>query len=120
MLQDLDRRDTAVLKGLAITAIVLHNYFHLVSRVDQNEFTFDPGRFRVLLQMAPHPEMAIQAFFSFFGHFGVQIFVFLSAYGLSKSCWDRPEPWATFVWGRVKKLYPMFGLVVLPWIIAST
>jgi len=120
MLKGLDVRDTAVLKGLAISAIVLHNYFHVVSPVHENEFTFDPSRFRIFLQTITHPALATQAVFSFFGHFGVQIFIFLSAYGLAKSHWDTPEPWASFLRGRVKKLYPMFGLVVLPWIIGLT
>ena len=88
MLRDLDLKDTSILKGLAISAIVLHNYFHVVSPVHQNEFTFDPARFQVFLHTVARPELATQAVFSFFGHFGVQIFIFLSAYGLTKSHWD--------------------------------
>lgn len=118
MIRALDRRDTTVLKGLAIAAIVFHNFFHFVSPARQNEFTFDPARFPVFLHTVVQPDLAIQAIFSFFGHFGVQVFVFLSAYGLSMSHWDDPAPWARFLWGRVKKLYPAMGLVVLPWFLA--
>lgn len=118
MLRDLDKRDTAVLKGIAISAIVFHNFFHVVSPAHQNEFTFDPARFPVFLATVSHPQLAIQALFTFFGHFGVQIFIFLSAYGLTKSHWDDPAGWGIFVVGRVKKLYPTFGLVVLPWVLA--
>lgn len=118
MLRNLDFKDTTILKGLAISAIVLHNYFHAVSPVQENEFTVDPTRFRLFVHTIADPAQAIQAWFSFFGHFGVSIFVFLSAYGLAKSYWDdRDHPWGGFVWGRVKKLYPIFGLVILPWII---
>jgi peptidoglycan/LPS O-acetylase OafA/YrhL len=62
------------------------------------------------------PTQSIQAIFSFFGQFGVQAFVFLSAYGLAKSHWNDPSDWATFMWSRVKKLYPMFGLAMFTWL----
>jgi peptidoglycan/LPS O-acetylase OafA/YrhL len=117
MLRDLSHKDTAILKGMAISAIIFHDFIHWISPVRENEFTFDPSRFRIFLQTVPHPELAVQAVFSFFGHFGVQIFIFLSAYGLAKSHWDKPEPWAAFMWGRCKKLYPMFGLVIVPWML---
>jgi peptidoglycan/LPS O-acetylase OafA/YrhL len=117
LLWDLDPRDTAVLKALAIAGIVLHNFFHAVSPARQNEFTFDPQRWMVFLHTASQPVLALQAFFSFFGHFGVQIFVFLSAYGLAKSHWADPAGWTRFMAGRVRKLYPAFGLIVVPWVI---
>lgn len=121
MLIDLDKRDTKVLKGLAISAIVFHNYFHVVSPARQNEFHFDPRRFWLFLQTVEQPEQSIQALFSFFGHFGVQVFIFLSAYGLARSDWNSPSDWATFMWLRVKKLYPLFAVAVISWImLAST
>src|SRR5260221_10559693 len=98
MLSDLNKRDTTVLKGLAITAIVLHNFFHLVSPVHPNEFAFDAARFRLFLDIVKHPSLMLQAFFSFFGHYGVQIFIFLSAYGLAKSHWADSSDWITFMW----------------------
>jgi peptidoglycan/LPS O-acetylase OafA/YrhL len=120
MLSDHDVRDTAILKGLAITAIVLHNFFHFVSPAQENEFTFDQARFRLFLESVHQPPLAIQAIFSFFGHFGVQIFIFLSAYGLAKSYWDGLPRWTTFMAGRIRKLFPKFGLIVLPWFITFT
>src|SRR5258708_38928610 len=119
LLWTLDTRDTIVLKGMAISAIVFHNFFHLVGAVHENEFTFDPRRFLIFLHTVRQPALAIQACFSFLGHFGVQIFIFLSAYGLAKSHWDLQESWGTFMAGRVKKLYPVFGLVVVPWFTAT-
>jgi peptidoglycan/LPS O-acetylase OafA/YrhL len=113
--RELDKKDTAILKGLAISAIVFHNFFHLVVPVHENEFSFDAGRFPVFLQYLAHPATAIQAFFAFYGHFGVQIFIFLSAYGLAKTHWDDSEPWTSFMWDRIKKLYPMFVLAILFW-----
>lgn len=116
-LRDLDTRDTTVLKGIAISAIVFHNFFHVVSPAHQNEFTFDPARFPIFLATVSHPQLAVQALFTFFGHFGVQIFIFLSAYGLAKSHWDDPAGWGSFMAGRIRKLYPACGLVVLPWVL---
>lgn len=113
---DLDKRDTAVLKGLAISAIVFHNFFHVVSPAHQNEFTFNPRRFWVFLATVKDPSLAIQAVFSFWGHFGVQIFIFLSAYGMAKSYWDDGSSWAEFMLSRIRKLFPIFGLAMLSWI----
>ena len=118
MLRCLDRRDTLVMKAIAISAIVFHNYFHVICySVRENEFDFDSARFWLLSKAMTDPIMAIQGLFSFFGHFGVQVFIFLSAYGLAKSHWDCSEHWDQFVWSRVQKLYPIFGLVILPWFI---
>lgn len=118
-LQQLDHRDSTILKGLAILPIVLHNFFHAVSPAQQNEFFFRPGGFLVFLAETRQPSHLIQAFFSFFGHLGVQMFIFLSAYGLARSHWEGPATWAEFMWSRVKKLYPTILLIVLPWLFAE-
>lgn len=114
-LGDLDPVDSAVLKGLAISAIALHNFFHLLSPALQNEFAFHADRFGIFLDTVQHPSLATQAFFSFFGHYGVQIFVFLSAYGLAKSHWDDRPSWLSFFSERIRKLYPSFLLVLVLW-----
>jgi peptidoglycan/LPS O-acetylase OafA/YrhL len=112
---ELDARDCLVLKGLAILAISFHNYFHLLSRVKENEFDFSQHRFLDYLSALHEPPRILQASFSFLGHYGVQIFVFLSAYGLAVRYWDQPPRWIPFVWGRVRKLYPMFLLAIILW-----
>jgi peptidoglycan/LPS O-acetylase OafA/YrhL len=105
-------RDTNALKAIGILAIVLHNLFHqLPSAVIENEFGFDPQHFRDFLATVVQPRRTIQAFFSFLGHFGVQLFIFLSAYGLALKYWSTPS-WSAFVWGRIKKIYPTFFLSV--------
>lgn len=119
-LHELDQRDSTMLKGLAIVSIVLHNFFHYVSPAHQNEFIFHPGAYRIFLQEASHPSHLIQASSSFFGFLGIQVFIFLSAYGLAKSHWEGPATWAEFMWGRIKKLYPMFLLILVPWLFATT
>lgn len=119
LLQDLDPVDSSILKALAITVICLHNFLHLITPVRQNEFSFDPARFTLFLQSAQHPSTALQAFFSFFGHYGVQVFVFLSAYGLAKAHWNTDESWSTFMWGRIRKLYPTFLVIVGGWAVGD-
>lgn len=115
MLIELDKKDTTNLKGLAICAIVFHNFFHILGPVHENEFTFDPTHFPTFLQTVVHPSTTIQALFSFYGHYGVQVFIFLSAYGLARSHWNDTSSWSSFMWSRIKKFYPMFGLVILFW-----
>ena len=119
-LNQLDKKDTTILKALAILAIVFHNFFHVVVNVHENEFDFNPDRFSVFLHTVVHPALAIQSLFAFYGHFGVQIFIFLSAYGLAKSHWDDQSSWTSFMWSRIQKLYPMFGLVVLFWAVLAS
>jgi hypothetical protein len=81
-----------VLKGIAILAIVLHNYFHMLwGAVGENEFDFEPGRLRSFISAVGEPDRLIQAFFSYFGHYGVLLFIFLSAYGLAIAHWQPPN-----------------------------
>jgi peptidoglycan/LPS O-acetylase OafA/YrhL len=108
----LTRHDTLVLKAIAILGIAFHNYYHVLGPVRENEFEFAPARFTVFLDSLHDPWLILPALFSFFGHYGVQIFIFLSAYGLSLSHWDTPEHWPQFMWSRVKKIYPMFLLAI--------
>jgi peptidoglycan/LPS O-acetylase OafA/YrhL len=114
-LMQLDEKDSLALKGAAILAIVFHNYFHLISPVTENEFTFDPDRFQSLLHHLG-PTDGIQAVFSFFGHFGVQLFIFLSAYGLAIKYWDDMPPRMEFLRSRILKIYPTFLLAVIGWV----
>lgn len=111
----MDAKDSTTLKGMAILAIVLHNYFHLLSPAKEDEFTFDPARFHTLLATLRQPTEAIQALFSYFGHYGVQIFIFLSAYGLAVKYWDTQESRVTFLWRRVRRIYPTFLTALLCW-----
>ncbi len=113
---DLDIRDTHVLKGLAILAIILHNFFHVVSPARENEFIFHSTYFFEFVRASLRPDMAVQAFFSFFGYLGVDVFIFLSAYGLARSQWDSTSSWVSFLSSRCKKIFPVIGLVVLPWL----
>jgi peptidoglycan/LPS O-acetylase OafA/YrhL len=111
----MDMKDTLALKGFAIAAIVLHNYYHLLGPVTENEFDFHGGRFDVFLKSMQDPQDAAPALFSFLGHYGVQAFIFVSAYGLARRYWDDSLSWVDFMWSRVKRVYPMFLLAILTW-----
>ena len=67
----------------------------------ENEFTYQSWHVSKLLDYLSHPDGRLPLqLFSFFGHYGVVIFVFLSAYGLEKKYGRttkevRPLP---FIW----------------------
>jgi peptidoglycan/LPS O-acetylase OafA/YrhL len=112
-----DLRDTDALKTVGILLIVLHNFFHaLPHAVIEIEFAFVPGNFQRFLATVVDPLQTIPTLFSFLGHFGVELFIFLSAYGLALKYWKTPS-WTAFMGSRVRKLYPMFFLAVALWLI---
>lgn len=83
----LSRTDTAVLKALAMIFIVTHNFMHLVTPApSENEFAFysAEGIWRALTICFVYPGEIPHVVFSFFGHYGVVAFVFLSGYGLTR------------------------------------
>lgn len=110
------KRDTNIIKGFAILCIVLHNYFHwLVPSPGENEFDFSPARVHSLFDLlGQQPGEFVNILFSYFGHYGVQLFVMISGFGLTLSMLRREQGWGEFVINRLKKLYPLLitGVVV--------
>lgn len=89
---NLSREDSALLKGLAILGIVLHNFAHwLPGCVVENEYMFSASNTWHLLRVLGHggPHVVLNLF-SYFGHYGVPVFLFVSGYGLVKK-YERPE-----------------------------
>lgn len=81
------RDDTAVLKAVATLLIVAHNFLHLVPPVPaENEFVFSSaeGIWWALAISVKFPGEIPHVLLSFFGHYGVVVFVFLSGYGLTR------------------------------------
>lgn len=110
------KRDTTVLKGFAILCIVLHNYFHwLLPSPGENEFDFAPSHIQNLFhQLGAQPGEFINLLLSYFGHYGVQLFILVSGFGLTLSMLRHERSWGAFVLERLKKLYPLLlvGVVV--------
>ena len=103
--------NSQVLRGLAILSIILHNYTHwMYGAIFENEFTYQEWHVSKLLDYLSHPDGRLPLqLFSFFGHYGVVIFIFLSAYGLEKKYGRttkevRPLP---FIWTHYLKLLSM-------------
>ena len=91
--QILTRAECNALRGIAILGIVLHNYSHwLRGIVRENEYQFFQKNVEGLQYALGNPDMNLPLhLLSFFGHYGVPIFLFLSAYGLVLKYEATPE-----------------------------
>lgn len=80
---ELNREDCNILKGFAIICIILHNYCHFLPNAPQeNEYSWNiDNTYTFFANFHSNPFVSL---FSFLGHYGVAIFVFLSGYGLVK------------------------------------
>ena len=109
------KRDTNIIKGFAILCIVLHNYFHwLWPSPGENEFDFAPERIQKLFQtLGAEPGEWVNLLFSYLGHYGVQLFILISGFGLTVSMMHKPRTWESFIMVRLKKLYPLFLVGIL-------
>jgi peptidoglycan/LPS O-acetylase OafA/YrhL len=106
---------TQICKGIAILFIVMHNFLsRLGSPPGHNEFTFDKERLPDALAVfeADGGEL-FRVFMTFLGHYGVQVFIFLSAYGLVRSIATQPKTWHGFMYKRIKQLMLPMLLVMI-------
>ena len=73
------------LRGIAILLICLHNLLHLDSYVMECEFAFMGYRVDRLMRCFSFTSWtSVEYFFSFFGWYGVPLFMFMSGYGLAE------------------------------------
>lgn len=88
----LSKAECTMMRAIAIMGIVLHNYCHwLGSMVKENEYMFSEVNVRRILVEMSSPSLDIFShLLSFFGHYGVPVFVFISAYGLVKK-YESPQ-----------------------------
>ncbi len=101
----LTRAECSALRGIAIIGIFLHNYCHWLGfAVKENEYTFRMSNCRNLMKAVASPDANLAVHLvSFFGHYGVPVFLFLSAFGLVMKYESRqPVP------GAVQELAPSF------------
>jgi len=103
------KESTLIYKGVGILFIVFHNFFHLMPpETGENEWDFSSERIVNLYNgLIQNPLECINLFFSYFGHYGVQIFIFISGVGLALSMQNKNKSWRIFMIERLKKLYPL-------------
>ena len=113
--KEISKEQTLYYKGIGILLIVLHNYFHSLSPLPgENEFDFSSERINLVISiLLDNPEDFIRLFFTYMGHFGVQVFIFLSAYGLAKSYPHSTISYRKFITKRILTIYPAFLLSIL-------
>ena len=89
----LSRSACNALRGLAIIGIFLHNYCHWLGPiVKENEYQYFQHNVDWLAQVLGNPDINLPIhLLSFFGHYGVPVFLFLSAYGLVMKYEAKPH-----------------------------
>lgn len=100
------RLECSALRCIAIVSIMLHNFCHwLPGAAPENEFSFSLEHYDYFWKSVLGTDFAIQIF-SFFGHLGVPVFVFLTGYGLAQK-YDRMEhlEWKSFLYSHWIKLF---------------
>lgn len=96
----------AVLRGIAILGIVLHNFCHLQGGVGENEFRFfHYNVFAFWDSLQAGLSTALWDTMSFLGHYGVEVFVFMSGYGLARKYAAAPPRFGGFMRHTLSKLY---------------
>ena len=92
MKEILTRTECAAMRGIAILAIMLHNYCHFNSKiVQENEYEFLSFNNDRLWQVLSNPtELLPIHLLSYFGHYGVPVFLFLSGFGLVRKYESEP------------------------------
>lgn len=110
-LYNLSKNQITILKGLGMIVIVLHNFIHWTNPIRENEFQFDPARiFTFYLAIKNEFLMIINGTISYFGIFALQIFIFASAYGLSKQFMaKKPASYWKYIAPRLIKIYALIG-----------
>ena len=90
----LTRRECTAMRGIAILAIVLHNYCHFIGKiVKENEYMYhEVNNDRLWFVLTNPDELLPVHLLSYFGHYGVPVFLFLSGFGLVKKYETSPNP----------------------------
>lgn len=114
--KELSRTDVVFYKAIGILLIVTHNFMHWLPGPKEMEFNFEMGAFLEFgVFILEQPERLIQVLLSYLGHFGVQIFIFISAYGLTKKFLLGEPAYKGFIFSRLLSIYPSFLLAIFIW-----
>ena len=111
--------ESKALRGIAILGIILHNYCHFLRRpidvVQENEYTFNiDNPMRLLDRICSLNHDLFVHLLSFFGHYGVPLFLFISGFGLvikyEKKEQERHIGFFSFTWYHYAKLLRLMFL----------
>ena len=107
------------MKGFAILAIIGHNFYHrLPPLMGENEFYFQSGLFDEYVRAATQfPERFLRYLFSYLGHLGVQVFIFLTAYGYSKKFNAAQPPSTSYLLKRFVRIYIAFLVAIVIYVL---
>ena len=114
----LTRVECDALRGLAIIGIFLHNYCHwLRPVVKENEYQYFQRNVDKLYQVLQGSwnELFFFHILSFFGHYGVPVFLFLSAYGLTVK-YEKQTPTVPTSMLQSQPSLPVFGFIKYHWV----
>lgn len=125
---NLSREETSCMKGYAILCIVLHNLLHLVGPlVKENEFYYNYNyrAYWMWDHLIKWHDNLLGDLFSFFGWYGVPVFIFLSGFGITKK-YDcsrnkkEDNTWIEFLAYNFKKLWCLMTPVFVLYLILGT
>lgn len=112
------KENAAIMRGVAITAIMLHNYLHkdVFGFTQENEAFFSQERADSFMNaMTTLDTNLFGEMFSFLGWIGVAVFVFLTGYGLAKKYPDKSDIDARrYVKHNYLKLFLLMLIGILP------
>jgi peptidoglycan/LPS O-acetylase OafA/YrhL len=111
----LEIKDTTIIKGIAILLIICHNFFHWLKPImGENEFSFNLEFSQNFIEsLISNPLNFLQYILAFAGHYGLQLFIFISGYGLTVRYAYKVYSYKGFIKKRLVKLYPVFTIALL-------
>lgn len=117
--------ESKALRGIAILGIILHNYCHFLGfAVKENEYTFNPDKPMQLMDriLSVNHDLFIHIL-SFFGHYGVPLFLFISGFGLvakyEQKERDKEIGFFSFTWYHYAKLLRLMFLGYIAFAVVS-
>ena len=121
MKEQLTRSECSAMRGIAILAIILHNYCHWINGiVKENEYTWQQDRCNQLWHILQNPDYLLPVHLvSFFGHYGVPVFLFLSGFGLVKKYEQSSMP-EVGIWRFVRYNYLKLFRILIVGFVAFT
>lgn len=117
--------ESKALRGIAILGIILHNYCHFLGfAVKENEYTFSVDKpMQLLGKLCSLNHDLFVHVLSFFGHYGVPLFLFISGFGLvmkyEKKDAERSFGFFSFTWYHYAKLLRLMFLGYIAFAVVS-